>query len=692
MRAFFDRIAGNGETRPAATSRSKEPAVRAYGWVTDLPFLMARNGESRHGMFATLGALSRLVATPPAMATAETVVAACAEIRTLLGAEDAYVIRAGDPYFIRLGSAREPGEYEIKQRGYWHAWRESAAHPTEPVRMLTIRERLVEEILPIEEGIPLTHIAAVLPGDESNSEMLIVRGPWPGGLSADQIGLVSTVRPLLAYLVSSVLDGERQQRLRSQMRSLANIAEAFSQSGESENPLEPLATALSRASGFAWVAILLFDTGLERVIDRAINAGRHSNTEAAERGRNGQESENSVARDLLVARHLAWTREPYCVSDVSDATEQLLVNDELRPYYERAHIISMASFPVYVQEQMLGTITFCASEQHDFDQDEREFLASLVAQAGPTIKAFGLNRELRKAEQQMRTVFANAPVFITVFEPDGTIQLIEGAGLRTVGSEKASLAGASIFDVMPKSQAQMIRRNIERGMAGEQFESHAQFNNRELLTRFAPLRENDGVPSAVIGVTIDVTEQRRAERELRSVNEQLRRAKEVAEYLARHDSLTGVLARRAWFEEAVRLPPAALAVFDIDRFKAVNDQFGHPGGDTVLRSVAERLSAAVSGEGVLGRIGGEEFAIAFYVPLAAAEQACQRAVELVGATPSALVDGTIVRVTVSAGLAPCGRGMSPSETIDQAYAMADAALYEAKTTGRRRLVVSAQAA
>lgn len=643
-------------------------------------------------MFATLGVLSRLVATPAATATAETVVAACAEIRDLLGAEDAYVIRGGDPYFVRLGSEREPNQYEIKQRGYWHAWRESAAHPSEPARMLTIRERLVEEILPIEAGVPLTHVAAVLPGDESNSEMLIIRGPWPNGLSTDQIALVSTVRPLLAYLVSSVLDGERQQRLRSQMRSLANIAEAFSQGGDTENPLEPLATALSRASGFAWVAILLFDPGLDRVIDRAINASRHSDTDAARRGQAGQESENSVARDILVARQLAWTREPYCVSDVSDPAEQLLVNDELRPYYERAHIISMASFPVFVQEQMLGTITFCASEQHDFGADERAFLASLVAQAGPTIKAFGLNRELRRAEQQMRTVFANAPVFITVFDPDGTIQLIDGAGLRALGSEKASFAGSSIFDVMPRSHADTIRRSIQRGMAGEQFESLLEFNNRELLTRFAPLRENGGAPSAVIGVTIDVTEQRRAERELRSVNDQLRRAKEVAEYLARHDSLTGVLARRAWFDEAIRTPPAALAVIDIDRFKVVNDRFGHPGGDVVLRSVAEQLSEAVRGEGVLGRIGGEEFAIAFYVPLDAAAEACQRAVDLVGKTPCGLVDGTIVRVTVSAGLAPCSRGSQTSGNIDEAYAMADAALYEAKTAGRHRLVIANDAA
>ena len=135
----------------------------------------------------------------------------------------------------------------------------------------------------------------------------------------------------------------------------------------------------------------------------------------------------------LVTIDVAWTRQPYCVPDVSDPNEQMLVNDELRPYYERAHVISMASFPVFVQDQMLGTITFCGSEQHDFGESETDFLWSLVAQAGPTIKAFRLNAELRQAEQRLRAVFANAPVFITVFEPDGTIVLSEGAGLGRLG-------------------------------------------------------------------------------------------------------------------------------------------------------------------------------------------------------------------------------------------------------------------
>ena len=644
-------------------------------------------------MFETLGALSRLAASSPAVADEGTIAAACALVRRLLGAEDAYVIRSADPYFVRIGDDADPTQYEIKQRGYWHAWRESAAHPSEPFRLLTVRDRLVEENLPMATAVAATHIAAVLPGDESNSELLIVRGPWPKGLSQEQFELVSTIRPLLAFLVSSVLDGERQQRLRTQMRALANIAESFSQSDKSENPLSALATALSRASGFAWVAILLFDPAIEKVLERAVNIGRHSNTETAERGREGQESENSLTRDILVARHVAWSRQPYCVPDISDPNEQLLVNDELRPYYERAHIISMASFPVHVQDQMLGTITFCGSEQHAFEQQELDFLWSLVAQAGPTIKAFGLNRDLREAEQQLRTVFTNAPVFITVFGPDGTIQLLEGAGIGNLGRSAGALVGESIFDFAPEQQAGQIRTSIQRGMSGEQFESNLRFAGRDLQTRYAPLKGEDGTPTAVIGVTIDVTEQRNAERELRHVNEALIAAKEEAEYLASHDALTGILSRRAWFEMAVRERPTAIAVIDIDRFKAVNDVFGHPGGDVVLRSVADRLGAAVLGEGTLGRLGGEEFGILFSVPVDVAERACRRAVDLVAATPCGLVDGTVVRITVSAGMAPCEQGEGDAtDAVDHAYVLADEALYRAKTAGRHRLVVSDRAA
>lgn len=652
-------------------------------------------------MFAMLGALSRIVTTPPETATPETVAAACALVRELMGAEDAYVIRSGDPYFVRLASELEPTAYEIKQRGYWYAWRELAANPAGTGCLLTVRERLVEELLPLAPGTPATHAACILPASESNSELLIVRGAWPEGLTPEQALLLETLRPLLAYLVANVLDGERQTRMQEQMRVLADIADAFSQAEEGERALEALATALARASRFAWVVILLFDAAIENVVERGINVARHSNTETAAQGREGREADSSPERDIRVGRHLAWTRQPYCVPDVSDPSEQMLVTDDLRPYYERAHILSLASYPVFFRDQMLGTITFCGADHHQFDEQEREFLWTLVAQAAPTIKAYRLNRELREAEQRLRAVFSNAPVFITVFDADGVVVLSEGAGLARLGQRAGELVGRSIYETTPRSIHEQMRTNIARGMAGESFDSDMATRQGDFQTRFAPLRDELGVPTGVIGVTMDMTQQYKAQRALHQANQELQAAKEnaeklalQAEYLACHDALTGVLSRRAWFAAAAaQSRPSAIAVFDIDRFKAINDRYGHPTGDLVLRMVAERIAGAVEGAGALGRLGGEEFGVLFDGSPADAEAACQRAVEAVAGTPCGLPDGVTLTVTVSAGLAGCRRVTDDApDAIARAYDMADRALYEAKEGGRHRLVVSDRAA
>lgn len=86
-------------------------------------------------------------------------------------------------------------------------------------------------------------------------------------------------------------------------------------------------------------------------------------------------------------------------------------------------------------------------------------------------------------------------------------------------------------------------------------------------------------------------------------------------HLARTDALTGVLNRRAFVEDAEALQarlqagPAIVAMFDIDRFKEVNDRLGHATGDRALCLLAENLTEAVGVHGVVGRLGGDEFAV-----------------------------------------------------------------------------------
>ena len=166
------------------------------------------------------------------------------------------------------------------------------------------------------------------------------------------------------------------------------------------------------------------------------------------------------------------------------------------------------------------------------------------------------------------------------------------------------------------------------------------------------------------------------------------RMREEAEYLATHDMLTGVLNRRAWFNAATSTKPTAVAIFDIDFFKGVNDEHGHPAGDDVLVSVARRLGQALADNATLGRIGGEEFAALFHVAFEAAKSACGAALDAVSVTPIPVPNNRSITITVSAGLSPwLGKGhASREESLARTYEAADRLLYAAKRTGRGRLV------
>lgn len=653
-------------------------------------------------MLGKLAELATLATVRGALATDRVVVEACDVIRELLGAEDAYVLRAGDPHFVRVGCDCDPREYEIKQRGYWLSWRGLAGDPKQVAGLANIAERMVTDSVAFEAGLPATHLATILPNNESNSEMLVVRGPWPEGLTAEQVGLVCAMRPLMSYLVGNVLDSERQERVRTQLTALAEIAQAFSHA-EGSSALTALCTALANASGFAWVTLYLYDPRSGLVVERAANVSRHSNTETARSALRGEESPTSAERNKRVTRQLLATRMPIFVPDVADPAENVMLDDDLRRYYERAHVVSLACFPVFIQDELRATITFSGNEPHDYGVTEVAFLQALVSQATNTLRAMGLSRELQQAEQQLRAVVSNAPVFLTVLDPDGTVVFSEGAGLQKLTAQMGSMVGRSVFSLMPPNMQETFRESLRRGMAGEVFSTTVRMLDRDFQTQLAPLRGEAGDPVGVIAVTLDVTERRQAERELRALNRQLEVAKEKAEtlaksaeesrlraeYLARHDDLTGMLSRRAWFEAATQNRPVAVAVFDIDYFKTINDRFGHPAGDAVLRTVAHRIREAIGQAGVVGRLGGEEFGVAFFVPMHEAEQAAARAVAAVGATPCEIDEETSLRTTVSAGIAPCRRATdSPAEALDRAYESADRALYEAKARGRHQLVIS----
>jgi diguanylate cyclase (GGDEF)-like protein len=175
------------------------------------------------------------------------------------------------------------------------------------------------------------------------------------------------------------------------------------------------------------------------------------------------------------------------------------------------------------------------------------------------------------------------------------------------------------------------------------------------------------------------------------LEDDIRRERDFYEQQSRRDALTGLANRRrfdsafASLVSAGRSPPAvvSLILFDLDRFKTINDRHGHGAGDDCLVAFARLLGQAFAGAGELpARLGGEEFAV--LLPDVTLEQALARAEAVrhaLAAAPVQAVDGCVTP-TVSGGVV-CRVG---SEDVEAMMKRADAALYEAKRAGRNRVV------
>jgi two-component system, cell cycle response regulator len=155
------------------------------------------------------------------------------------------------------------------------------------------------------------------------------------------------------------------------------------------------------------------------------------------------------------------------------------------------------------------------------------------------------------------------------------------------------------------------------------------------------------------------------------------------------DFLTGALNRRGFFEHAAKIwrglaagkQTAALMV-DIDHFKAVNDRHGHDTGDKVLVAVARE--APDTGLHPVGRLGGEEFALLVDSELEDALEAAEHLRQAVAGIGVQAREGAVIKPTCSIGVAE----YEPGDTIDTLLRRADVALFEAKRSGRNRVVAA----
>jgi diguanylate cyclase (GGDEF)-like protein len=202
-----------------------------------------------------------------------------------------------------------------------------------------------------------------------------------------------------------------------------------------------------------------------------------------------------------------------------------------------------------------------------------------------------------------------------------------------------------------------------------------------------------------IGVTFNIDDRKRREKELEEINRKLTGQNRLLENmntllqsLAATDSLTGIANRRKFlevgeseFRRARRFGhPLSLLIADIDEFKRINDAWGHPVGDRVIRVVADTCVRNVRGTlDVVGRIGGDEFAIVLpETDYASASELAERLRQMVATELIAVDDGESIACAISVGVATLAGNVN---SFDDLMVSADKALYRAKSKGRNRV-------
>lgn len=287
---------------------------------------------------------------------------------------------------------------------------------------------------------------------------------------------------------------------------------------------------------------------------------------------------------------------------------------------------------------------------------------------------------LLRERSELRSLVDHTPVLVSMQDLDGRVHLINRSFAAVLGRPEAEIVGQPMEAVFPAVLAGQIaasNREVLGSGRADELDFELRHPGGELhtyhLVKF-PLRYLDtDEPFGVGGFAIDITELKKAEERIR--------------HAAQHDSLTGLPNRALVYELGSQMISAAnrhrtmLAVmfFDLDRFKPINDTYGHRVGDLMLQEVARRLQGSVRASDLVGRLGGDEF-IAVLSDLGSADHLEGIAAHLLQRLSEPYrIESLELHTSPSIGISVYpGDGTG----VDTLIRQADEAMYHAKTSGR----------
>lgn len=367
----------------------------------------------------------------------------------------------------------------------------------------------------------------------------------------------------------------------------------------------------------------------------------------------------------------------------------------MKPWWENAqelNIGSGAAFPLYRRKKKAGMILFFSSEPWAFDDQTQSILQGMADNISFALDSFAADAEQKRAqaaikasEENLRSLVNLTSDFFWEFDSDLRFTRYDGrivgdanevAAKGAMGTHLWNNSGVSATD----AEWQEFQQTLERREPFRDFEFA--FTNLEgRLYYFSmsgePVFDDSGEFTGYRGISRDITNRKIAANRI--------------EHLATHDPLTG-LPNRTMFSEllqqqisnAQRYPDQAFAILfiDLDRFKTVNDNFGHHMGDALLRDIGERISRPLRSSDIVARLGGDEFVV-----LLNKIRDRHRATKVAGwilerlSTPIFLKKHEFL-ISASIGISIFGEDASDEESLMN---HADTAMYAAKEAGRNNV-------